>query len=101
MICSLGFLLNILFISLNLFFNECYKKFVFEENSKNKEYKIKVIKYINTKFCLNEKYINFSKFNKIYSDKIKDYIEENKSKSESIKYIIITKLFFTYHSLMN
>ena len=100
-ISSHGFLLNILFLSLNLFFNECHKKFGDEENVKNKEYKVKAIKYINTKFCLNEKYIKFSKFNEIYSDKIKDYIEENKAKSESIKYNIITKLFFICHCLMN
>jgi len=100
-ISSHGFLLNILFLSLNLFFYECHKKFGDEENKKNKDYKVKVIKYINTKFCLNDKKIIFSKFNSIYSDAIKNYVNENKSKSESIKYNRITKLFYICHSLMN
>ena len=100
-ISSHGFLINILFLCLNLFFNECFKKFSHEENIKNKDYKIKVIKYINTKFCLNDKKILFSKFNSICSLLIKDYVNTNKLKSESIKYNIITKLFFICHSLMN
>ena len=98
---SLGFLLNTLFLSLNLFFNECHKIVGDEENSKSKEYKIKVLKYINTKFCLNDKNIIFSKFNNIYSPNIKEYVELYKSKSESIKYNVITKLFFICHLLMN
>ena len=98
---SLGFLLNTLFLCLNLFFYECHIKFGNGENNKNKDYKIKVIKYINTKFCLNDKKIFFSKFNYIISVLNKDYLEENKHKSESINYNIITKLFFICHSLMN
>ena len=42
----------------------------------------------------------FSKFNLICSSLCKDYIDANKTKSESIKYNIITKLFFISHSLM-
>ena len=97
---SLGFLMNMLSLSLNLFFNECHK-YASEDDYKNKEYKIKVIKFINTKFCLNDKYILFSKFNPIYSMSCKEYIESNKAQSQSIKYNIITKLFFISHSLMN
>ena len=98
---SFGFLINILFLSLNLFFTECYKNFGDMEKRKNNEYKIKVIKLINTKFCLNDQNIMFSKFSVIYSDKLKDYIELNKTKSESINYNIFTKLFFICHSLMD
>ena len=99
-ISSHGFLLNILHLCLNLFFYECHKNFGDEEDNKNKEYIIKVIKYINTKFCLNDSKIMFSKFNLICSSLCKDYIDANKTKSESIKYNIITKLFFISHSLM-
>ena len=98
---SLGFLLNMLYLCLNLFFSECHKYKNEENDYKNKEYKIKSIKYINTKFCLNDKNILFSKFNLIYSMICKDYIEANKVKSESIKYNLITKLFFICHSLMD
>ena len=98
---SIGYLLNMLYLCLSLFFVECHK-FKSEENEfKNKDYKIKVIKYINTKFCLNDKKIMFSKFNSIYSLICKEYIESNKAKSESIKYNTITKLFFICHSLMD
>ena len=100
-ISSHGFLLNTLFLCLNLFFNECHKICPNEENSKTKEYKIKIIQYINTKFCLNDKKIAFSKFNQICSSLIKDYTCANKQKSESIQYNIITKLFFICQSLMN
>ena len=100
-ISTFGYLLNILFLSLKLFFYECYKNFGYEENNKNKEYKIKTIKYINTKFCLNSKYILFNEFNLINSDIIKEYVENNKAKSELIKYNIITKLFFICHTLMD
>ena len=100
-ISSHGFLLNILFLSLNLFFNECSKLNSNEENNKNKEYKIEIIKFINTKFCLSDKKIHFSKFNQICSSLIKEYTDIYKSKSESIQYNIITKLFFICHSLMN
>ena len=98
---SHGFLLNILFLSLTLFFSECHKYITEESDSKNKEYKIKAIKYINTKFCLNDKKIAFSKFNYIYSMICKEYIDSNKSKSEGIKFNKITKLFFICHSLLN
>ena len=98
---SHGFLLNMLYLCLNLFFYECRKKFGDEDNTKNKNYKMKVIKYINTKFCLNDKNIMFSKFNSICSALIKEYVDINKAKSESIKYNKITKLFFICHSLMN
>ena len=98
---SHGFLLNMLYLCLNLFFYECKKKFVDEDITKNKNYKMKVIKYINTKFCLNDKNIMFSKFNSICSELTKEYVEINKAKSESIKYNKITKLFFICHSLMN
>jgi len=98
---SHGFLLNILFLSLSLFFSECHKYINEENDSKNKEYKIKAIKYINTKFCLNDKKIAFSKFNYIYSMICKEYIDSNKSKSEGIKFNKITKLFFICHSLLN
>ena len=96
---SHGFLLNILYLSLNLFFYECHKSYGDEEN-KSKEYKIKVIKHINTKFCLNDNHIMFSKYNSICSTLIKEYTEANKQKSESIKYNLVTKLFFICHSLM-
>ena len=98
---TFGFLLNMLNLCLNLFFSECHKHMSQDNDPKNKEYKIKCIKYINTKFCLNDKKIIFSKFNLIYSMISKDYIESNKVKSESIKYNLITKLFFICHSLMN
>ena len=97
---SISFLLNILYLCLTLFFYECHKYKSEDSNSKNKEYKIKSIKHINTKFCLNDKNILFSKFNVIYSMICKDYIEANKVKSESVKYNLITKLFFICHSLM-
>ena len=97
---SISFLLNILYLCLTLFFYECHKYKSEDSNSKNKEYKIKSIKHINTKFCLNDKNILFSKFNVIYSMICKDYIEANKVKSESVKYNLNTKLFFICHSLM-
>jgi len=97
---SISFLLNILYLCLTLFFYECHKYKSEDSNSKNKEYKIKSIKHINTKFCLNDQNILFSKFNVIYSMICKDYIEANKVKSESVKYNLITKLFFICHSLM-
>ena len=97
---SISFLLNILYLCLTLFFYECHKYKSEDSNSKNKEYKIKSIKHINTKFCLNDQNILFSKFNVIYSMICKDYIEANKFKSESVKYNLITKLFFICHSLM-
>ena len=98
---SHGFLLNVLFLCLSLFFSECHKYMIEENDNKNKGYKIKMINYINTKFCLNDKKIHFSKYNLIYSMICKEYIESNKIKSESIKYNVITKLFFICHSLMN
>ena len=98
---SHGFLLNTLYLSLHLFFSECHKYMGEESDSKNKDYKIKAIKYINTKFCLNDKKIHFSKFNMIYSMICKEYIDSNKTKSEGIKFNKITKLFFICHSLMN
>ena len=98
---SHGFLLNVLFLCLSLFFSECHKYMIEENDNKNKGYKIKTINYINTKFCLNDKKIHFSKYNLIYSMICKEYIESNKIKSESIKYNVITKLFFICHSLMN
>ena len=101
MLSSIGFLLNMLFLCLGLFFGECHKYNNENNNDKNKEYKIKGIKYINTKFCLNDKKILFSKFNLIYSMICKEYIDANKAKSESIKFNLITKLFFICHSLMN
>ena len=97
---SHGFLLNILYLCLNLFFYECHKNYGDEDN-KSKEYKIKVIKHINTKFCLNDNKIMFSKYNSICSTLIKEYTEANKQKSESIKYNLVTKLFFICHSLMH
>ena len=99
---SHGFLLNILYLSLNLFFYESKKLIGDEENNKNNnEYKMKTIKYINTKFCLNDNKIIFSKFNPICAPLVEDYIKANKSKSESLKYNVITKLFFICQSLMN
>ena len=98
---SHGYLLNILFLSLTLFFSECHKYTKEESDSKNKEYKIKAIKYINTKFCLNDKKIHFSKYNYIYSMICKEYIDSNKTKSEALKFNKITKLFFICHSLLN
>ena len=98
---SHGFLLNVLFLCLSLFFSECHKYMIEENDNKNKGYKIKTINYINTKFCLNDKKIHFSKYNLIYSMICKEYIESNKIQSESIKYNVITKLFFICHSLMN
>ena len=97
---SISFLLNILYLCLTLFFYECHKYKNEDSDSQNNEYKIKSIKHINTKFCLNDKNILFSKFNIIYSMICKDYIEANKVKSESVKYNLITKLFFICHSLM-
>ena len=97
---SISFLLNLLHLCLNLFFYECHKYKNEDSDYKSKEYKIKSIKHINTKFCLNDKNILFSKFNVIYSMSSKDYFEANKVKSESIKYNLITKLFFICHSLM-
>ena len=101
MLSSIGFLLNMLFLCLNLFFAECHKHNNENNIDKSKEYKINGIKYINTKFCLNDKKILFSKFNLIYSMICKEYIDANKVKSESIKFNLITKLFFICHSLMN
>ena len=101
MLSSIGFLLNMLFLCLNLFFAECHKHNNENNIDKSKEYKINGIKYINTKFCLNDKKILFSKFNLIYSMICKEYTEANKVKSESIKFNLITKLFFICHSLMN
>ena len=101
MLSSIGFLLNMLFLCLNLFFAECHKHNNENNVDKSKEYKINGIKYINTKFCLNDKKIHFSKFNLIYSLVCKEYIDANKSKSESTKFNLITKLFFICHSLMN
>ena len=101
MLSSLGFLLNMLYLCLNLFFSECHKYNSGDNIEKNKEYKIKAIKYINTKFCLNDKKIHFSKFNLIYSMICKEYIDANKNTSENIKFNLITKLFFICHSLMN
>ena len=101
MLSSIGFLLNMLFLCLNLFFAECHKHNNENNIDKSKEYKINAIKYINTKFCLNDKKILFSKFNLIYSMICKEYIDANKVKSESIKFNLITKLFFICHSLMN
>ena len=98
---SHGFLLNIFYLSLDLFFSECQKSIKEENFNKNKDYVIKAIKHINTKFCLNDKKIIFSKFNPIYAIISKEYMESNKAKSESIKYNKITKLFFICHSLMN
>ena len=86
MLSSIGFLLNMLFLCLNLFFAECHKHNNENNIDKSKEYKINAIKYINTKFCLNDKKILFSKFNLIYSMICKEYIDANKVKSESIKY---------------
>jgi len=60
---SHGFLLNIFYLSLHLFFSECHKYMEEEKVYKNKDFVIKAIKYINTKFCLNDKKIMFSKFN--------------------------------------
>ena len=101
MLSSIGFLLNMLFLCLNLFFAECHKHNNENNIDKSKEYKINGIKYINTKFCLNDKKILFSKFNLIYSMICKEYIDANKVKSESLKFNLITKLFFICHSLMN
>ena len=101
MLSSIGFLLNMLFLCLNLFFAECHKHNNENNIDKSKEYKINGIKYINTKFCLNDKKILFSKFNLIYSMICKEYIDANKAKSESLKFNLITKLFFICHSLMN
>ena len=98
---SHGFLLNIFYLSLDLFFSECQKSIKEENFNKNKDYVIKAIKHINTKFCLNDKKIIFSKFNPIYAIISKEYMESNKGKSEGIKYNKITKLFFICHSLMN
>ena len=95
---SHGFLLNIFYLSLDLFFSECQKSIKQENFNKNKDYVIKAIKHINTKFCLNDKKIIFSKFNPIYEIISKEYMESNKVKSESIKYNKITKYFlYAFH----
>ena len=111
MCSSIGYLMNLFYISITLLNSESSKNILhehvnnfmntpFAKKSLTSDYLFDICKRINILYTLNNDYINFDKFDMLNKESIQEYIKDNAIKSKETHYNSITHLFFISHALL-
>jgi hypothetical protein len=86
----LGLLLNSAYVLLRVFFGKNLNDINFFD----------IINKIDITFAMSSNKLNFSKFERINNEKVKDLITQHEPKSNSTEYNFHTKIFFLIHSIL-
>ena len=111
MCSSIGYLMNLFYISITLLnsesskciLNEHVNNFMntpFAKKAITSDYLFNICKRINILYTLNNDNINFDKFDMLNKESIQEYIKDNAVISKDTHYNSITHLFFISHALL-